>query len=167
MPKNLKLYVVLSYLLIPISLFFAFIDIALLVTALANPGTLIMVFIIACLVIYTFVSFKFLKLGIQREQAQSHKLRDWIKLNAYVSLFLCSLFFINSISILVSTNATLQIFIDEFLQQQSNLPAALNSAFILTLLRGLAVFLLVVGTVGLLHIRTTLKLVKEYDYLFE
>ena len=167
MPKNLKLYIVLSYLLIPISLFFAFLDVALLITALANPGTLIMVFIIACLVIYTFVSFKFLKLGIQREQTQSHKLKDWIKLNAYVSLFLCSLFFINSISILVSTNATLQIFIDEFLQQQSNLPAAFNSAFILNLLRGLAVFLLVVSTIGLLHIRTTLKLVKEYDYLFE
>jgi hypothetical protein len=167
MQKNLKLYVVLSYLLIPISLIFAFLDIALLISALANPSTLIMVFIIACLVIYTFVSFKFLKLGIQREQPQSNKLKDWIKLNAYVSLFLCAVFFINSISILVSTNATLQVFIDEFLQQQPTLPTELNSAFILTLLKGLAVFLLVVSSVGLLHIRTTLRLVKEYDYLFE
>lgn len=167
MQKNLKLYVVLSYLLIPISLIFAFLDIALLISALANPSTLIMVFIIACLVIYTFVSFKFLKLGIQREQPQSNKLKDWIKLNAYVSLFLCAVFFINSISILVSTNATLQVFIDEFLLQQPTLPAELNSAFILTLLKGLAVFLLVVSSIGLLHIRTTLRLVKEYDYLFE
>ena len=167
MQKNLKLYVVLSYLLIPISLIFAFLDIALLISALANPSTLIMVFIIACLVIYTFVSFKFLKLGIQREQPQSNKLKDWIKLNAYVSLFLCAVFFINSISILVSTNAILQVFIDEFLLQQPTLPAELNSEFILTLLKGLAVFLLVVSSIGLLHIRTTLRLVKEYDYLFE
>ena len=77
------------------------------------------------------------------------------------------MFFINSISILVSTNATLQVFIDEFLLQQPTLPAEFNSAFILTLLRGLAVFLLLVSSIGLLHIRTTLRLVKEYDYLFE
>jgi hypothetical protein len=46
-------------------------------------------------VIYTFASFSFLKRGIEKEQHQSAKLKDWIKVNAYVSLFLCSLFFLN------------------------------------------------------------------------
>ena len=83
---------------------------------MANPSALILVFILACLVIYTFASFRFLKGGIEKELPQPLKLKDWIKVNAYVSFFLCSLFFINSISVLVSTNAVLMKFIDEFLE---------------------------------------------------
>lgn len=93
MPASLKLYRILSFILIPLALLFAFIDIAFLITAMANPSVLIFVFAIACLVVYTFLSFSFLKRGIEREQHQSAKLKDWIKVNAYVSLFLCSLFF--------------------------------------------------------------------------
>ncbi len=85
MPASLKLYRILSYILMPIALLFAFIDTAFLITALANLGVLIFVFAIACLVIYTFASFSFLKRGIEKEQHQSAKLKDWIKVNAYVS----------------------------------------------------------------------------------
>ena len=59
MAPNLKLYTVLSYILIPIALFFAFMDIVLLFSSLANPSALIMVFILACLVIYTFQVLNF------------------------------------------------------------------------------------------------------------
>jgi len=167
MLNNFKLYVVLSYILIPIALLFAFLDVVLFMTALANPSALIMVFVIACLVIYTFASFKFLKKGIEQEQVQSSKLKDWIKVNAYVSFFLCALFFINSISVLVADNATLMTFVNEFLQQQPNLPAEITNSMILSLLKGVSVFLLFSGIVGLLHIRTTLRLVREHDHLFE
>ena len=167
MLNNLKFYVVLSYILIPIALLFAFLDVVLFMTALANPSALIMVFVIACLVIYTFASFKFLKKGIEQEHVQSSKLKDWIKVNAYVSFFLCALFFINSISVLVADNATLMTFVNEFLQQQPNLPAEITNAMILSLLKGVSVFLLFSGIVGLLHIRTTLRLVREHDHLFE
>lgn len=167
MPKNLKLYVILTYLLIPISLLFALLDVALLLSALTNPGALIMVFIIACLVIYTYVSFKFFSVGIQREQPLENKLKDWIKVNAYVSFLLCALFFINSISILISNDVTLLGFIDEFLQQQPGLPAEMTSQLVLSIMKSLAIFLFIVSCIGLLHIRMTLSLIKQYDYLFE
>ena len=167
MAPQLKLYTVLSYILIPIALFFAFMDIVLLFSSLANPSALIMVFILACLVIYTFASFKFLKAGIEKEIAQSLKLKDWIKVNAYVSFFLCSLFFINAISILISSDVLLLKFIDEFLQSQPGLPKELTSALMLSLLKGVSVFLLITGIVGLIHIRTSLRLLKQYEYLFE
>ena len=167
MPNNLKLYTVLSYILIPISLFFAFLDLVLLASSLANPSALIMVFIIACLVIYTFASFKFLKSGIEKEVAQTNKLKDWIKVNAYVSFFLCSLFFINSISVLISSNDVLLRFIDEFIQQQPGMPKEITNALILSILKGVSVFLLLTGIIGLIHIRATLRLVKQYGYLFE
>jgi hypothetical protein len=38
---------------------------------------------------------------------------------------------------------------------------------ILSILKGVSVFLLVTGIIGIVHIRTTLRLVKRYDYLFE
>lgn len=167
MPQNLKLYTILSYVLIPIAIFFGSLDILILFTSLANPSALIMVFIIACLVIYTFSSYKFLKAGLEREIVQPIKLKDWIKVNAYVSFFLCSLFFVNSISILISTNAVLLKFIDEFLQQQPNMPKEITNALVLSLLRGVSVFLLITGLVGIIHIRTTLRLVKQNGHLFE
>ena len=167
MQQPSKLYLVLSYILIPIALFFGFMDSILLISALANPSAMILVFAMACIVIYSFTSFKFLKLGIEREQIQTSKLKDWIKVNAYVSLFLCSLFFINSISILISTNEVLSGFINEFLEQQSGFPAEITGKMILSILKGVSVFLLVTGIIGIVHIRTTLRLVKRYDYLFE
>ena len=167
MAQHLKLYTILTYILIPIALFFGFLDVLILFSSLANPSALIMVFIVACLVIYTFSSYKFLKAGIEREIVQSLKLKDWIKVNAYVSFFLCSLFFVNSISVLISTNAVLLKFIDEFLQQQPNMPKEITNALVLSLLRGVSVFLLITGIVGIVHIRTTLRLVKLNGHLFE
>ena len=167
MAQHLKLYTILTYILIPIALFFGFLDVLILFSSLANPSALIMVFIVACLVIYTFSSYKFLKAGIEREIVQSLKLKDWIKVNAYVSFFLCSLFFVNSISVLISTNAVLLKFIDEFLQQQPNMPKEITNALVLSLLRGVSVFLLITGIVGIVHIRTTLRLVKQNGHLFE
>jgi hypothetical protein len=167
MPQNLKLYTVLTYILIPIALFFGFLDVLILFSSLANPSALIMVFIIACLVIYTFSSYKFLKMGLEREIVQTLKLKDWIKVNAYVSFFLCSLFFVNSISVLVSTNAVLLKFIDEFLQQQPNMPKEITNALVLSILKAVSVLLLITGIVGIVHIRTTLRLVKQNAHLFE
>jgi hypothetical protein len=167
MAQHLKLYTILTYILIPIALFFGFLDVLILFSSLANPSALIMVFIVACLVIYTFSSYKFLKAGIEREIVQPLKLKDWIKVNAYVSFFLCSLFFVNSISVLISTNAVLLKFIDEFLQQQPNMPKEITNTLVLSLLRGVSVFLLITGIVGIVHIRTTLRLVKQNGHLFE
>ncbi|MFM7720853.1 MAG: hypothetical protein ACKO52_06865 [Sediminibacterium sp.] len=167
MQQPSKLYLVLSSLLIPIALFFGFMDSILLLSALANPSAMILVFAMACIVIYCFTSFKFLKLGIEREQTQTTKLKDWIKVNAYVSLLMFCLIFLNAVSILLSSDVILIKFIDEFLAQQSGLPPEMNSQFILKTLHVAAYFLFVIGAVGILHIRMTLRLVKEYDYLFE
>ena len=167
MQQPSKLYVVLSYLLLPIGLFFGFLDSILIVSALANPGALILVFAMACIVIYIFASFKFLKFGVEREQIQTTALKDWIKVNAFVSLLMFSLIFLNAVSILISNDATLTGFVDEFLAQQTGLPPEFNSQFVLKIMRTTSYILFVIGAAGILHVRMTLKLVKEYDYLFE
>ena len=100
MLNSIKLYKVLTYILIPIALFLGFIDTILLMLSLLNPSSLLYVFILACFVIYTFVSFKFYRLGLEREQPLKKNLKDWVKVNAIVSIFLCSLFCLNGLSIL-------------------------------------------------------------------
>jgi hypothetical protein len=167
MLTNLKLYKVLTYILLPIAYFFIFLDVLFLISALANPSTLIFVFIIACLVIYTITSTQFLRNSIEKEKIQKAKFKDLIKVNAYVSLVLCSLFFLNSISILLSSNATLLKFIDELIEKQPGFPKEATPTLILSVLRGVAIFLFVTGTVGLLHINITLQLVKKNSHLFE
>jgi hypothetical protein len=58
-------------------------------------------------------------------------------------------------------------FIDEFIQQQPGMPKEITNALILSILKGVSVFLLLTSIIGLIHIRTTLRLVKQYGYLFE
>lgn len=167
MLHNLKLYKVLTYILLPIAYLFIFLDFLFLITALANPATLIFVFVIACLIIYTFTSKRFYTYGIVQEQIQKAKLKDWIKVNAYVSLFLCSLFFLNSASILASSNMVLLKFIDDLIDKQPGFPKEVTPELVLTILKVVAVFLFITGAAGLLHIRITLKLIKENSHLFE
>jgi ABC-type Mn2+/Zn2+ transport system permease subunit len=77
------------------------------------------------------------------------------------------LIFLNAVSILLSNDAILIVFIDEFLAQQSGLPPEFNSQFVLKMMRVAAYFLFVIGSVGILHIRMTLRLVRDYNHLFE
>jgi hypothetical protein len=58
-------------------------------------------------------------------------------------------------------------YINDFMNQQAGLPAEITQKMILSILRGVSVFLLITSVIGLIHIRTTLRLVKEYEYLFE
>ncbi len=67
----------------------------------------------------------------------------------------------------MSSDAVLMKITEEFMQQQAGLPEGLNVALMLKVIKAASVFLLVTGVVGLMHIRTTLRLVKEYNYLFE
>jgi len=47
------------------------------------------------------------------------------------------------------------------------LPPEFNSQFVLKMMRVAAYFLFVIGAVGILHIRMTLRLVRDYNHLFE
>ena len=163
----MKFYPALTYLLIPFAILLGLMNLLSLAFVFVNPSVLIVVFGLTCFVLYSFSSLRFLNQVVKGGQILTTKFKDWIKVNAYVSLFLCSLFFINSISILISTNEVLSGFINEFLEQQSGFPAEITGKMILSILKGVSVFLLVTGIIGIVHIRTTLRLVKRYDYLFE
>src|SRR3954470_1418467 len=91
MKALLIVYRLLTFILLPIAAILGFLDISLLLLALANPAALLPVFAIACIVIYVFTSFFFLIKGILGGMQCKPSLRDWIRVNAFVSIAFCSL----------------------------------------------------------------------------
>jgi hypothetical protein len=67
----------------------------------------------------------------------------------------------------MSSDLVLMKITEEFMSQQAGLPEGLNIALMLKVIKAASMFLLITGLIGLMHIRTTLRLVKEYNYLFE
>lgn len=165
--NRLTLFRILTFALLPIAVMFGCMDILFLISALANPALLLMVFALAAFVIYTFASLRFLNRGIDPNKPCHPSLRDWIRVNAYVSLFLGALFFLNAISILGMSDASLKQFIEQFRETQPNIPAMLTPAFFLSVLKGMAWFMLVVGIVLLTHIFLNFRILKLYAYLFD
>jgi len=167
MPNSLKIYQVLGYVLLPIAYIFGFFDTLFLLSALANPEALIFVFAIASLVVYIFLSHRFYKKGILREQSFSSKSKDWIKVNAIVSLILCTLFLLNGLSILATSDAKLLQFIEEKAKVTPGIPTDFNMNLLVSVTKKVSAVLLITGIAGVPHVILTLRYLKQYSYLFE
>src|SRR5437764_1519642 len=100
MKSLLIVYRLLTFILLPIAVIIGIVDITVLSLALATPSALLLVFAIACIVIYVFTSFSFLTNGIIGGRQCKPSLRDWIRVNAFVSIALSSLGIIDYITIL-------------------------------------------------------------------
>ena len=164
--KQLTVFRILTFVLLPIAAMFGFIDIIFLISALANPGLLFVAFVIAAFVIYTFVSLKFLTRGIDIERACNPSLRDWIKVNAYVSSFLGTMFLLNALSIFFTSDVTLRQYLSQFLETVPNKPPMLNLELFLTIMKGVAYFMFFVSIILLSHILLNFRMLKQYHYLF-
>jgi hypothetical protein len=79
-------YRIISFILLPVAGILGFFGLFALMAAVANPSFLLGVFMLACIVIYTFCSFSFLSKGILGNRPCKPSLRDWIRVNAFVSL---------------------------------------------------------------------------------
>jgi amino acid permease len=167
MHKSIKIYKVLSYILLPIGYLFGFFDVLFLLSAIANPEALIFVFAIASLVFYIFLSHRFYQKGILSEQPFSSKTKDWIKVNAIVSLILCTLFLLNGLSILATSDAKLLQFIEEKAKVTPGIPFDFNMNLLVDITKKVSAVLLLTGFVGLPHVILTFRFLKQFSYLFE
>jgi hypothetical protein len=167
MPNNIKIYTALSYILLPVAYLFAFFDVLFLLSAITNPAALIFVFAIASLVFYIFLSHKFCQKGILSEHHFTVKSKDWIKVNAIVSLILCTLFLINGFSILVTSDAKLLKYIEEKAKDTPGIPSDFNMNLLVSVTKKVSAVLLFAGLAGVPHILLTFRFLKKYSYLFE
>ena len=158
-------YRILTFILLPIAAIFGFIDLSLLLMALANPAALLPVFAIACIVIYVFTSLSFLVKGIMGGRKCKPSLRDWIRVNAFVSIAFSGLGIIEYISLL-NNKTVLGEVVKQAMQQQS-VPAGMTSGQLEQILLSFLLFFFIFSVLLIIHIYMTFRLLKQFDYLFK
>jgi hypothetical protein len=164
--KQLTIFRLLTYILLPFASFFAVMDLIMLLSALGNPSLLFAVFLIAGFCIYVFASMVFLIRHIDRNNYAKPSLKDWIKVNAYVSLFLGFQFLISAVGIFYMGEHDLKNVVDKFLETQPNMPSEINVVLFVKIMRGAAYFLFFFSFVLLVHITMGLRILKQYAHLF-
>jgi len=165
--NQLTIFRILSFVLIPFAALFGLLDILIILSALANPAFLLFAFILAAFVIYTFASLKFLTKGIDISRPCKPSLRDWIRVNAYVSTFMGVTFLMNALSIFFTSDVILRQYLSHFLETQPNVPTILTLDLFLTIMKGMAWFMFVLSLALLTHIQLNFRLLKKYRFLFE
>jgi len=161
------LYRVLAYIMLPFALLFSLLAVITLFVALANPALFIGVFMLAAFCIYYFCTFRFLHAGILQKRIQKHKLRDWIKVNAYVAMPFGVVNFMQSTTI-ITKPSLLNESIGQMMemQQQMGFPVYQN-ANLSAMLMGLLYVMLVFSVILLVHITLSFLLLKKYQIIFE
>lgn len=161
--KLINIYRILSFLLLPIAMLIAPMALISLLGGLANPLILLPAFILTCIVIYTWCSFRFLINGIDQQRPLHQNLKDWLKVNAYVSIAFAALSVIDGIAALANPQV-----LDQALQQAME-QSAMNGVdpnMLQTMMHFIVYFLLIYGVLLLVHIILSLRLVKLYSFLF-
>ena len=164
--SQLTVYRIITYILLPFATLFALLTLVGLLVALANPQALLGVFFMACIVIYTFTSFSFLqKIGPLKPAKPS--LKDWIKVNAYVSVFFSTTIIIQTYFFFHDPNIA-KAFIEQFISAQgSNASVAvLTPEKIRAILNGVFEVFAAYAAVLLVHIFLTFRLLRQFASLF-
>ncbi|MES2776255.1 MAG: hypothetical protein V4722_18920 [Bacteroidota bacterium] len=163
--KQLFLYRILSFILLPVAALLGIITILMLLAAASNSMLLILAFVFASVVIYTIASFIFLQKGIGQNELCNHSLRDWIRVNAIVSIIFC-VFYLLGAAALLSDATLLKNAVKQAMEQQQS-SVTISEADFLKVMKGLLYFLLVYSGLLLLHIILTFRLLKTYKHLFK
>lgn len=79
------IYRILTYLFLPIAVLLSLSALSFFMMALAQPALLLPTFIIIAMIIYVYTSFSFVQKVIVQKQAVKASLRDWIRVNAFVT----------------------------------------------------------------------------------
>jgi len=163
-------YKIVSYILLVIAGFFALVDLYSLLVALSNPNLLITllitVFLLTSVIIYSFTSFSFFTNGIQKERQCKPNLKDWIKVNAYVSIAFGLLTLFQCGIILFSPTAQTEMIAQFNSMNEKTQTQTISNQSFLHLIKGMLFWFMVYGVLLLSHVFITLRLIKEKSNLF-
>ena len=165
MKAELFIYRILSFLLLPVAAFFGLICFSGLLLAMNYPVVLIVVFLIACMVIYIIASFIFLTKGIDNNKRCRPVLKDWIRINGFISLVYYLLTAISSIAIKADPSL-----LKKSLKQWTGsliLPPNVSAADMQASMVSTVNLFLTLSIAFLIHVLITFHLMKRYRYVFE
>jgi len=162
---KLIIYRIFSFLLLPIAILFTMTVLLFLRAAFANPAMLFPIFLIACIVIYSFTSLNFLIKGIDGKRTLAKSSKDWIKVNAMVSIVF-ALLMITQCIVLLMHPEMLQDVANQSMQN-AGAEFKMSKVNIGNYLRITSYFFLVYAIVLFVHTLMSFQYLKMYSYLFQ
>ncbi|TAE17181.1 MAG: hypothetical protein EAY72_03140 [Bacteroidetes bacterium] len=159
----LTLYRILSFLLVPVALFFGTLCCIVLVVALSQPALLLPLFIIACVCIYTYCSIRFVMVGIDQNRILGPKLGDWLRVNSYVSIVF-ALLNITQLFLVAKNPSVLEMQVEAMPAYSAG--GTVDKAFLVQLVKGCLYFLFAYSIVLLVHVFVTYAMMKKYAFVF-
>ena len=162
------LYRILSAVLMPIFFFLAFMVMPFALFALANPQAWLGIFVFVCLLIYMVKSVRFFKRNILQDTPAKARTRDWIRVNAFVSmLFVLEL--LSTSYMVFSNNENLRNMIQVAINQMQDAGGTTGMAVsvdqMLSGLKTVMGFFLFIDILLIVHLVCTFKLLKKYRHL--
>ena len=164
--KQLTAYKILTFILLPFAVIFGLLAVIMFFVALANPVLLLPVFMMAGFTIYAICSTIFLFKGVTNNQPCKPSLKDWIKVNGYVSSAMVVMTLINTITLMNTNKAELKKYADQMLAMQTAKPQGFDADAFIKMMSAMSWGLLAFATILFVHLLFTFTLLKKYQHLF-
>ncbi len=161
----LKIYKILSYILLPFAALFSLFALLALLVALANPIMFLPLFLLICVVLYVFSSFQFYQKAIVHTKSCKPFLRDFINVNAIVSIFFAASAIIQFIQIKTNPSIIQKTFQQAIEIQQPKAPADVLPMMEMVMNTTLYIMLFF-AIVLLTHIVFTFRFMKLFKHTF-
>ena len=163
----INLYKILTYLLLPFAIIFGILTVVTFFIAIANPAMFLGVFMLAAVAIYVFCCLRFVRQGINLQRPLTSKLKDWIKVNAYVASPFAIMNLLQSVTI-IGKPSLLQEIVKQMteMQQKAGFPTQPAGSYD-AMLMGLLYVMLLFSIALFVHILLTFALLRKYHSLFE
>lgn len=167
----IKLYKLLTFLLQPIGYILLVSSISSLLAISINPQFLLASAVGICVLIYLFLCFRFTLKTIVSKQSLKPKLKDWIKVNSYVTLLQAVLMFFVIVMVLFfipkeQFDSTFKAMYD-MLQNESGQQNIGSMSQFLQSIRTMFGIMGVIELVLIIHVVMTWKLLKKYSEYFK
>ena len=162
---KLTIYRILSFLLLPIAILFSMGFLLFIRAAFANPAMFFPLFLIACIAIYTFASLNFLIRGIDGKKFLGKSSKDWLKVNAIVSILFAMLMISQCIIFLMKPEMLSEMAAQA--KENAGTDLKMSAASFENYIRVTSYFFLVYAVVLFVHIIMSFQYLKKYAYLFQ
>jgi len=167
--KSANVYRILTYILLPFGAILTLNALNSLLSALSNPILLIFTFVMACVPLYIFTSSYFFFNGVQKAKPCKASLKEWIKVNAVVSIIFAVIMFLCSFMIMaVLTNPQMITnALNQMTAQQAQVLNKMTPGEIVRLLKIFTAIMLPFSTLLIVHIVMTFGMLKRYNHVFD
>lgn len=164
---GIKIYRILTFILLPIEVLMGLLALLMLVVSLGNIGALLPVFMISCTVIYTFSSFRFLNSGIEQQKPLKASLKQWIKVNGYVSTAFAMMMVLQLTTLLFRPEILDEMFTQVMAMQNKMKGQKVPPQFFKNVITVMIYGMLTYAIILLVHTIMSFRFVQHYQHLFD